>query len=364
MDVRDLARYATMIAAIALLALAAWVRGEALLGFPAIVGSVLLTLKSGRLIRDGAWAAFVVCMALGTNIALNSATQTRAPAQEGDAQSIVYAISYWLRTAEFVAIPKGFIYWAIGLGPLLAICAVGGAGWLLYQRRYRELLFAMSAILPAALFFLPDPERPRHFALTVSGILVLALCPLWQLPAKRGMVAALLLVGGNYLSSMLVYPLVSSRYSWHYANHYGTPQSLEVPLGGMIERRMRANHLLGKIHRQARALTRVQSPPLLFVGDRTVIRIAYYLATDFPNAEWSVEYIGVVPFTRVRTLENEFVFVLRDYHELRDALREANEKGMFTGFEYCEPPADEIADRPFQLPAGRSKFDASAIGVK
>lgn len=357
MDLRGALRFAAAIAAIGLLALSAWVRGEALLGFPALVGSALLTAKSGRMIRDGALATIAVLLAVAVNVALNSATQTRAPVQEGDGQSVVYAISYWLRTAEFVAIPKGFVYWAIGLGPLLAICAVGGAGWLLYLRRYRELLFALSALLPAAIFFLPDPERPRHFAMTVPGILVFALYPLWQLPVHRGLVAASLFIAGNYLSSMVVYPLVASRYAWHYANHYGSPQSLEVPLGGMIERRMKANNLLHEIHRQARALTRVQSPPLLFVGDRTVIRIAYYLATDFPDAEWSVEYVGVVPFTRVKTRENEFVFVLRDYHELRDALREASKKGMFGGFAYCEPQADEIARRPFELPAGRAVFD-------
>jgi hypothetical protein len=336
---------------IALLSTSAWVRGEALLAFPMVIVSALLAAPRERAYRSAILATVACAGAASLYFMVNRLTAGGIASRPGHSSFSAYILSYWYKAGDLAAVPRGFIYWAIGLGPLLALLAVVGLLVAVARRDWRVLTVALASILPAAFFFLPDPERPRHFMMTVPGVTVLATYPFWRLDGRHRALVTAALVLANYAAGAAAYPLIATRYNWYYAHHYGKPISLEVPLGGMIDRRMSANRLLAVISEQAQRIVQIKDVPVFAIGDRAAVRLAYQLAVENPLATWSTQTIDGIEVTRIsRPGSRPLAFLIRGYSDVNRLLRTVARSADFRDFRFYEFPVDEVRERPLAFP--------------
>jgi hypothetical protein len=344
-----------MVVATLLLGGSALIRGETLLAFPGLLATpVLGRNRAGDVFRK-LGAALLVCIGA---FAIYSAVMSLVPgstaAAGGESKSFTaYVITYMQRYEGFSGVLKGFAYWAVAVGPLVAMLGVAGTVFVIAKRRVRTLLFALAWIIPPAAFFLLDPQPARHFLVTAVGLAILATVPMWRWQPAHQLIGLAVLLVGNYASGIAAYRAIDAKYSWHYTYEGPRRTSLVVPLGGMIAHRHAADVLVAKLRADAEEIAALRGEPVFAVGTRTAIRLAHVLTLRYPEARWSVEQLGEYELIHVATPDNEFCLSIdRNGRSLSGLFEEVAAAGRFDGYRFYEFPVDQVAGDLFTLPPG------------
>lgn len=340
------------VVSVAFLVCAVLCRGEMLLAFPAFIATPLLV--RGRQ-SSGVYSiskAALICLVAGIVYYL-VISQIQDPREGVESRSFLAYITSYLSGNKLVSnVPVGFAYWAVAIGPLIAMFSLAGFILIIRRRQWRLLLFVSAWILPIGLFFLPDPGHARYFLLTVPGILCLATYMFWHMTRWQKRLAVLAVVVGSYGVNVLVYPVIVDNYTWHYRRDFGRRTSLTIPFGGMVGHREATEALVSRIRRDARRLATIEDRPVFAIGNRSVIRLAYFLTLAHPDARWSIRSVADVQIIDFKAGKKEVAFLRhRGNLKLSQTLPKLANSGKFDRFYFYEFPADEVAGDPVVLPA-------------
>ena len=162
----------------------------------------------------------------------------------------------------------------------------------------------------------------------------------------------------NYASSALAFQFLADRYQWHYVSDR---MSLAVPCGGMVSHRRNAQALVTRIQEDAKRIAAITDVPVFAFGCRSLIRTAYFLTLNHPDAQWTMVTKAGVDLIHVQTGSNEFYLMERtDKKSLSDFLEDIQHEGAFKDFYFHLFPADEVGGEPYELPDGLRSLESAA----
>lgn len=289
---RAILRFLATAAAFAALTL----RADVLFAFPLFVLLAPLAKGPGSARRALATGAAVALLAVAGFFAAQAMVVARIPAGAGAAAGSTQPnilrifLDYWAGAKEAGNLLKGAAIWAVSLGPLLF-----GAGLLgtvaAFRRRERTFAWAAMAILiPAALFWLPDPSPARHFLMTFLVLVPAAVLWLRERvgPTRFAMSVVLLLVF-NVASMAAAYPLVVRHYAFPLKTLLARRVSTSVPMGDPITNRIWTRRQVALEVALARELAASDEPRLFVVGTIVTNRLLYEIYAKSPA--YRVEYV-------------------------------------------------------------------------
>jgi len=350
--------------AIVFLAASVLFRGETLLAFPALAATPLLLGKDWRSMIRGVSRAGGLCVVA---VVLYSLIMSRIPvrmeaAGQGSFESYVATfVTTYLPQLFDLRVCKGFGYWAVATGPFVGLLGMVGFIVMLRRRQWRVVVFVLAWIVPPVLVFLRPHTYPRYFILTLPGIACLATCPFWRKNALWRWFAVLAIVGVNYVGSMLMYHPVLKYHKSYYRNDLGRKTSLLIPLGGIVEHRMAADRLVARVRKDAELISSIDDRSVFAIGAgaRSIRRLAYFITIRYPEVKWSTLKVAGKDVFYAKTRSNEFALLDRNDHDtpLIPFLREVARGGEFNRFFFHEFYSDEVADDPFELPAGLKRLE-------
>jgi hypothetical protein len=359
-------------------------RADILLGFPFLLLLAPLAAGPGRGRRAFGLGLLVVIVATGAFFVTQEAVARMTPARIAPIPTRgtsvqpgmgALLLEYWRHSTSVKGLAKGTAVWATGLGPVLLLLGFAGlfglgALWRRSQKgtgphaeRHRSLASfvpaALAAIVPGAIFWLPNPIPSRHLLLTFLGLVPAAV--LWlrtRVPERRFPIVMALVLAANLVAMNAIVPIVVKNYRFTFTSLLPRRGNLWVPMGDPITARLWARRQVRLELAEAEQMATTAEPKLLVFGGHTAIRLTYEL---YARGDYAVDYEwrhGAFLY-KVKTPKTEYV--IYDYSGPPDIapaefMRRIVEAGDYRDFAVALVPTDVPIEGAAAVPPGYRAF--------
>jgi hypothetical protein len=285
------------------------VRLDTVLAFGAYYGLLLFRrrLTIGNFIR-----LTVACLAMAGGLALLrlAVFGTILPATAAQKLAWQFApVHLGGGRAVLQAVIKNAVYWAVGLGVLLAGLAVIGVVGLVWQGRWRLVVFLLAWIIPWTVF-LPFKAIDAHrlMAPSLPALCLLAMIFVAGLFRRRKGTALAVVLILTQVGAVLSYQALVRRYPFQ--TRFEKRYLASVPLGFPLIDYVYRQRYLDRIHDVAQRVSRVKQGPVLIVDAKGSELFYRWHLRRRRHVVAAAEYeCGTVDLAGFATRTNEFWFL-------------------------------------------------------
>jgi len=300
-----------------LLLCALCLRSDVVLGFPFLIAVYWSTGQRRDAKHWGKTAAVTIILTCVFAAFLH--LQRQYVVAEGGAGSSLLSFLQQFFSPDRAA--RGVIVLALSLG-LVSLLLLVSIFWRAHQVRRDVLLVLLALALPGLLFWLPNPQPSRHFALPVLALdaLIGLLYADHFKTFKRAVLLGIVLVLANQIAAELARPLIIAKYQWPYATE-GRRATQQVPLGGYLLDQSANHKMQEKFRAEAVKLAMGAPQDLIVLADGQSYLIAWQLAFD-PTLRLSQSQIGGFQALLLGNAKRHIYFIDKNNYWPKDVLAE------------------------------------------